>query len=887
MKAFPRRNAISVWTALGLFAVSHSAICFAQSQVVGWYRNDYGQTNVPAAVSNALAISSGGYHVLTLQNDGTVLAWGADYAGQIDVPAGLSNVVAVAAGGAHSMALKSDGTIVTWGWNAYNQLNIPAGLSNVVAIVGGVQHSIVLKGDGTVVAWGNPSGGSPGSVVPADLKNVRAIAASYHQNLALKGDGTVAAWGSDAGLTNVPAGLNNVVAIAAANDANLALKSDGSLVVWGYGANTTNIPSGLNNVVAIAGGYSDFMALKSDGTVVVWGDNGYGETNVPPGLTNVGAIVGGDSDCLVLEGNGLPQITQSPFNETAAAESSVLLVGNAFGLPPLTWQWKYNGTNLPGATASTLLLTNLQLAQSGLYSLTATNSLGGVESAAATLSVVPSLLTTQPTNQTLYYGDTLTVSVQGPGPVTYQWQFEGVTISGATNATLVLTGLATNYAGAYSVIVCNPYGCVTNYAFVQSVFDLAPFFTLQPTNRSSWPGGSAAFQVSANGSKPITYQWRFNGADIPGATTTSLSLSNLVYQQTGNYSARATNARGNGISSNALLSVLSVITWGGTNSYGLGVIPADLTNAIAIAGGVNHSVGLKSDGRVVAWGYNFNNQTTVPASATNVIAIAAGGSHSLALKSNGTLVAWGEIATVPAGLSNVIGIAASESCDVALKSDGTVAAWGMQFSPTNIPAGLSNVIAVTAAQNFIAALKSDGTVTNWGSSPVSTAGMTNVVQISANAFPLGALRTNRTVASAGTSVPPATMTNIVSLAAGRYFIAALRADGVVTNWGSPPIWPAGLSNIVAIASGENHCLAILGSGPPLPQVLLSNPRRNLTNFSFSLPTDSGKVYGTEYKTSLTDIAWSPLPLVAGNGTLLTVTNSTATNSQRFYRVKRW
>jgi alpha-tubulin suppressor-like RCC1 family protein len=822
-----------------------------------------------------------------LQTDGTVVAWGADYAGQIDVPAGLTNIVAVAAGGAHSMALRSDGTIATWGWNAYNQLNIPTGLSNVVAIVGGVQHSIVLKGDGTVVAWGNPSGGSPGSTIPAGLKDVKAIAASHHQNLALKGDGTVAAWGSDAGLTNVPAGLSNVIAVAAANDANLALKADGSLAVWGYGATTTNIPAGLSNVVVIAGFFYNFMALKSDGTVVVWGDNGYGQTNVPPGLSNVSAMVSGDSDCLVLEGSGSPRIMQSPFNETAVAESSALLVGNAFGQPPITWQWKYNGTNLPGATASRLLLTNLQLAQSGLYSLTATNGLGGIESTAATLTVVPSLLTTQPTNQTLYYGDALSVSVQGSGPVSYQWQFEGVNISGATNATLVLSGLATNYPGAYSVIVSNAYGLVTNYASVQSVFDIAPFFTSQPTNYSSWPGGSAAFQALANGSKPITYQWRFNGADISGATGTALTLSNLVYQQTGNYSARATNARGNGISSNAVLSVLSVVTWGGTNNYGLAVIPPDLTNAIAIAGGVSHSVGLKSDGRVVAWGYNFNNQTAVPVGATNVVAIAAGGNHSIALKSNGTVVVWGEISTVPAGLSNVIGVAASESCNVVVKSDGTVAAWGLNFSPTNVPAGLSNVIAVAAGQNFAAALKSDGTVTNWGSSPVSTAGMTNVVQISANAFPLGALRTNRTVASSGTGVPPASMTNIVSLAAGRYFIAALRGDGIVTNWGAPPSWPPNLTNIVAIASGENHCLAILGSGPPLARILLTNPRRDLTNFSFSLPTESGRVYGTEYKTSLTDNAWSPLPLTAGNGTLLTITNSSATNSQRFYRVKKW
>ena len=121
------RIKIALWAALCLAAISDLPVCCAQNQVVAWYRNDYGQTNVPPSVSNAVAISSGAYHVLTLQNDGTVVAWGADYAGQIDVPAGLSNVVAVAAGGAHSMALKSDGTLVAWGWNGLAQTNVPSG----------------------------------------------------------------------------------------------------------------------------------------------------------------------------------------------------------------------------------------------------------------------------------------------------------------------------------------------------------------------------------------------------------------------------------------------------------------------------------------------------------------------------------------------------------------------------------------------------------------------------------------------------------------------------------------------------------------------------------------------------------------------------------------
>jgi alpha-tubulin suppressor-like RCC1 family protein len=63
-----------------------------------------------------------------------VVAWGDNSAGQTNVPAGLSNVVAVAAGGFHSLALKNDGSVVAWGDNTAGQTSVPVGLTNVVAI---------------------------------------------------------------------------------------------------------------------------------------------------------------------------------------------------------------------------------------------------------------------------------------------------------------------------------------------------------------------------------------------------------------------------------------------------------------------------------------------------------------------------------------------------------------------------------------------------------------------------------------------------------------------------------------------------------------------------------------------------------------------------------
>jgi hypothetical protein len=142
---------------------------------------------------------------------------------------------------------------------------------------------------------------------------------------------------------------------------------------------------------------------------------------------------------------------------------------------------------------------------------------------------------------------------------------------------------------------------------------------------------------------------------------------------------------------------------------GQAVVPNDLSSVIAVAGGGYHSLALKQDGTVVAWGWNYdwngNNcgQTTVPSGLSNGIAIAGGGYHSLALKQDGTVVTWGQNqygqTNVPSGLSEVIAIAAGVYHSLALKQDGTVVAWGDNYyghGQATVPGGLSGVIAIGA-----------------------------------------------------------------------------------------------------------------------------------------------------------------------------------------------
>jgi alpha-tubulin suppressor-like RCC1 family protein len=112
--------------------------------VIAWGRNDYQQTNVPPDLTNAVAVSGGGYHSLALRRDGMVTAWGDNTYGQCTVPSAATNIIAVAAGGTHSLALRADRKVIAWGENDFGQTTVPATLSNVVAIAAGDAHSLAL-----------------------------------------------------------------------------------------------------------------------------------------------------------------------------------------------------------------------------------------------------------------------------------------------------------------------------------------------------------------------------------------------------------------------------------------------------------------------------------------------------------------------------------------------------------------------------------------------------------------------------------------------------------------------------------------------------------------------------------------------------------------------
>ena len=678
-------------------------------------KGDFVQIPLPKDLTNVVEIASSGTHELALRTDGTVAAWGPDAYGQNTVPAGLTNVIAIAAGSGHSLALRADGGVVGWGRNDYGQSTVPAGLANAVMITAGATHSLALRSNGTVIAWGNND--SLQATVPEGLANVVSIAAGRSHSLALLADHTVEAWGFDfGGAGTVPASVTNAVAIAAGAGRSIALLANRTVVVWGLddSSSYSSVHSGLKDIVAIAdGGYSKF-ALATDNTVVHWHNEVDGITSTRLDLTNVVAIAAGEYGVgLALLGAGKPFITTQNADRSSAVGGKVFFQTSASGARPLSYQWRFDGIELPDETNAVLALKDLKPRQTGRYSVMVSNHLGSATSGSASLFVTPARISTQPESQSIPIGAKvlLSVEVESHVPSTYQWWFDEVPIPGENNLTLRLNPVTFASRGQYSLTVSNSYGTIRSFAA-----------RLHPVVVAKW--GDGIYQVPGDLTNVIAIAagrghnlaLRENGMvvawgrDESGQADVPEELRGVVAIAAGGQHSLA--LRDNG----------TVVAWGsrdfGQTDYGQSRVPENLTNVVSIAAGWGHSLALRADGSVVAWGLNQYGQASIPTGLRNVVAIAAGGSHSLALRGDGTIILWGEtssgVGKVPPNLTNVVAISAGSLHNLALRAGGTLTGWGDDHFPSSLPVGLTDIAAIASGTDHNLVLRSDGTVIAWG-----------------------------------------------------------------------------------------------------------------------------------------------------------------------------
>jgi hypothetical protein len=162
----------------------------------------------------------------------------------------------------------------------------------------------------------------------------------------------------------------------------------------------------------------------------------------------------------------------------------------------LTYQWRWNGGEIAGATGSTYTRTNAQCAGAGNFDAVVASLASSLTSSVAALVVVaPPVILSGPTDQTVPLGQHVTFCLSATndcgGQLTYQWRLQGVEIPGATSNCYTFTTLRLPNAGSYDVVVANPAAALTSAAAILTV--VGPYLAVSPVKASPTGGGSTNF----------------------------------------------------------------------------------------------------------------------------------------------------------------------------------------------------------------------------------------------------------------------------------------------------------------------------------------------------------------------------------------------------------
>ncbi|WP_291270566.1 immunoglobulin domain-containing protein [Geothrix sp.] len=289
---------------------------------------------------------------------------------------------------------------------------------------------------------------------------------------------------------------------------------------------------------------------------------------LPPGGGIKGLAINLDRVDLIVQAALPPTIRTQPLSQSALVGASVTFSVDVSGTSPLTYQWRKDGSDIPGATNRTFTLAAVREVDAGSYEVRVSNGLGTVASSAALLTVtlpplVAPAITTQPQSQSVTTGTliTLGVSATGSAPLAYQWRKDGSDITGATSSTFTVASAQATDAGNYQVRVANAAGSVLSSVATVTVTAalVAPTITTQPQSQSVTTGTLITLGVSATGSAPLAYQWRKDGSDITGATSSTFTVASAQATDAGNYQVRVANAAGSVLSSVATVTVTAAL----------------------------------------------------------------------------------------------------------------------------------------------------------------------------------------------------------------------------------------------------------------------------------------------------------------------------------------
>ena len=532
-----------------------------------WSGNDFSPTPVTVSITNASAVSSGGWHSCALVSGGTLECWGENGNGELGngtttnswtpVPVyssgttPLTNVAQVSAGSYHACALISGGTVECWGLNGDGELGNGAtadssnpvqvnGIASASSISAGGEHSCSIVSGWAVECWGDNYYGELGngekgySLTPVQVSNItdatEISTGDEYFSCALVSGGTVKCWGyNDYGQ------LGN------------GTTTDSSIPVTVYSSGTTP----LANVTHVSAGGHFACALISDGTVWCWGDGSYGE------LGN-GSSGSGAGSAYPVQVSGIDGTTVKATAISAGIVSACAVLSDH---TVRCWGWNRSGELGNGGTADSSTPVEVE----GVGGSDYLNGVTQVSAAADhTCALTGGTVKCWGDNGEGELGDGVHAHGNGTDIWTNDYSPTPVAVSNITNATAIGTS-----KGEYSCALISG-GTI-----------------------ECWGQGGAG-ELG-------------NGLDTD--SWTPVQVSNIT---------SASAVGGGEVYSCAVLSDDTVECWG-SNEYGqLGngtktssstpVQVSGITSASAVDGAYSHSCALISDGTVECWGDNYYGQ---------------------------------------------------------------------------------------------------------------------------------------------------------------------------------------------------------------------------------------------------------------------------------------